>query len=504
MNVEKRVSLSHLRRSRSLSIWSWSKAMSFCVQSRCWLPLPALLSAWGCVEHSGPVLSDAPGIPTPDPIAPIPTPDQLAWQTQELSAFLHFGVNTFVDQELGDGKASPTLFNPTGLDANQWLATLQNAGFRQAMLTAKHHDGFCLWPSRCTDYSVAASPWRNGAGDVVREFVDAAHRANIRVGLALSPLDRHDPAYGTPAYLTVFECQLTELLSNYGALDEVWIWGGPSLPTGFDWDTVRSLVRRLQPHALIDIGNFMSPADGDVRSVGQALADPVIITDQTSVVTIPDSTSQTPVWYPAEAAYAIRPGWFWHAAEDTQLQPLSQLLDFYYDSVGRNSRLLLDVPPNDQGLLADPDVAEVNEFGAAIRAIYRSNLAAGRPASADSSFKGSAERAASQAVDGKLDTFWAAGEDQTKARLEVDFGSDTTFNVVSLQEPIALGERTTQYHLEAKSNGTWTTIASGTVIGERKLQRVGEITASSLALVITESRAVPAIAELGVYESPFP
>jgi len=502
MNVEKCVSLSHLRRSRSLSIRSRLKAMSFYVQAQCWLPLPALLSAWGCVEHSGSVLSDAPGIPTPDPIAPLPTAEQFAWQTQELSAFLHFGINTFVDQEQGDGKASPTLFNPTGLDASQWLGTLQNAGFRQAMLTAKHHDGFCLWPSRCTDYSVAASPWRNGAGDVVQEFVDAAHRANIRVGLALSPLDRHDPTYGTPAYQAVFDCQLTELLSNYGALDEVWIWSGPSLPPDFDWDSVRSLVRRLQPHALIDVGNFVISGHADVRNVGRGLAEPVVVTDQTSVVSIPGS--QTPVWYPAEAAYAIRPGWFWHAGEDTQLEPLSQLLDFYYDSVGRNSRLLLDVPPNNQGLLADPDVAELNEFGAAIRTIYKSNLAAGRPASADSSFEGSAERAPSQAVDGKLDTFWAAGADQTSARLELDFGSDTTFNVVSLQEPIALGERTTQYRLEAKSNGAWTTIASGTVIGERKLQRVGEVTASRLALVITESRAVPAIAELGVYESPFP
>jgi alpha-L-fucosidase len=258
----------------------------------------------------------------------------------------------------------------------------------------------------------------------------------------------------------------------------------------------------LQPHALIDVGNFMSSAHADVRSVGQALSDPAIVIDQSSVVTLPGS--QTPVWYPAEAGYAIRPGWFWHAAEDSQLKPLSQLLDYYYDSVGRNSRLLLDVPPNNQGLLADPDVAEVNEYGAAIRAIYQSNLAAGRPASADSTFKGSVERAASQAVDGKLETFWAADEDQTGARLELDFGSDITFNVVSLQEPIALGERTTHYHLEAKSNGAWTTIASGTVIGERKLQRVGEITASQLALVISESRAVPAIAELGVYESPFP
>jgi alpha-L-fucosidase len=211
-----------------------------------------------------------------------------------------------------------------------------------------------------------------------------------------------------------------------------------------------------------------------------------------------------PRWYPAEAVYSIRPGWFWHPTEDTKLKTLSQLLDMYYDSVGRNSVLALDVPPDTRGLLADLDVSALGAFGDAIRAIYQSNLVAGRPASADSVFGASPDRAASMAVDGKLDTFWAAAEGQTSARLELDLGSDLTFNVVSIQEPIALGERTTQYHLEAKSNGTWTTIASGTFIGERKLLRVGDVTAGSLALVITQSRAVPAIAELGVYDSPFP
>jgi alpha-L-fucosidase len=204
--------------------------ISLCLQAQRWLPLPALLSAWGCVEHTGPVLSDTPGIPTPDPVLPIPTADQLAWQTQELSAFMHFGIDTFTNQEQGDGTASPTLFNPTGLDATQWMATLRGAGFRQAMLTAKHHDGFCLWQTQCTNYSVAASPWLGGAGDVVAQFVDAAHQANVGVGLALSPYDRHEPTYGTPAYNAVFECQLSELLSNYGTVDEIWFWNDVSHP----------------------------------------------------------------------------------------------------------------------------------------------------------------------------------------------------------------------------------------------------------------------------------
>ena len=484
-------------------MWSRRRVISLCMQSQRWLPLPALLGAWGCVEHTGPVLSDTPGVPTPDPVLPIPSADQLAWQTQELSAFLHFGIDTFSNQEQGDGTTSPTLFNPTGLDATQWITTLRGAGFRQAMLTAKHHDGFCLWQTQCTDYSVAASPWRGGAGDVVAQFVEAAHQANVRVGLALSPLDRHEPTYGTPAYNAVFECQLSELLSNYGTVDEIWFWNDAPISPEFDWNAVLLLAHRLQPHALIDIGNVAAAAGADVRSVGGALPAPAS-DDETSVKASLGDGISMPIWYPAEAVSSIRPGWFWHAAEDTQLKTLSRLLDMYYASVGRNSVLRLNVPPNTQGLLATPDVAALGAYGAAIRAIYQSNVAADQPASADSVFKDSPERAAAMAVDGKLDTFWAAGEGTTSARLEVDLGTERTFNVVSIQEPIALGERTTEHHLEAKSNGVWTTIASGTAIGERKLHRVGEVTASSIALVVTQARGIPAVAEFGVYESPFP
>jgi alpha-L-fucosidase len=503
MNEKKRERVNRLCWSRSLSIRCCINVISLCLQSQQWLALPTAMAAWSCVETTGPVLSDAPGVPTPDPVAPIPSLDQLSWQTQELSAFLHFGLNTFSNQEQGDGSVSPTLFNPTGLDASQWLETLRGAGFRQAMLTAKHHDGFCLWQTQCTDYSVAASPWLDGGGDVVKQFVDAAHQANIRVGLALSPADRHEPTYGTPAYNAVFQCELDELLRNYGTIDELWFWDDAPAPVNFDWDAVRALVRRLQPHALIDIGNIAAAAGADVRSVGGALPVPAPM-DQTSVKPNPADATLSPVWYPAESVYSIRPGWFWHASEDTKLRTLSQLLDIYYGSVGQNSELRLNVPPNTQGLLADPDVSALAAYGAAIGDIYQSNLAAGQPASADSVFKDSPDRAASMAVDGRLDTFWAAGEGTTSARLELDLGSDTTFNVINIQEPIALGERTTQYHVEAKSNGAWTTIASGTAIGERKLHRVGDVTASGVALVITQTRGVPAIAELGLYESSFP
>jgi alpha-L-fucosidase len=382
------------------------------------------------------------------------------------------------------------------------MATLQSAGFRGAMLTAKHHDGFCLWPTKCTTYSVAASPWLGGQGDVVRQFVDAAHQANIRVGLALSPLDLHEPTYGTAAYYSVFTCQLTELLTSYGAVDEIWLWGDPATAPPFDWKAVRDLVHQLQPHALLDVASVVAVAGADVRSAGNAIPEPPA--DQTSVQVIPGASSQMPIWYPAEAVYSIRPGWFWHAAEDTQLKTVSQIVGFYYNTVGRNSLLRLNVPPNTQGLLADPDVAEMGQYGDALRAIYQTNLAKAQPASADSVFRSLPSYAPSMAVDGNINTFWAAGEGTTSARIELDFASAVTFNLVSIQEPIALGERATQHHLEAKSSGAWTTIASGTAIGERKLHRVAAVTASSIALVITQARGSPAIAELGVYESAYP
>jgi alpha-L-fucosidase len=448
------------------------------------------------------VLSDTPLGPTPDAVQPSPSPAQLAWQTQELSALFHFGINTSSDKEQSDGTESPAIFNPTSLDVGQWMTTLQDAGFRAAMLTAKHQDGFCLWPTRCaTTYSVASSSaWQAGKGDVVQQFVDAAHQANIRVGLALSPIDRHEPSNATPAYEALFKCQLTELLTKYGDIDEIWLWDFAGSPA-FDWPSIHALVHQLQPKALLDVANVAGVAGGDVRSVGQSLAVPAAV-DETSFKMLPGATG--PIWYPAEAAYSIRPGWFWHPAEDARLKSMPQLLDIYYNSVGRNSLLRLNVPPNAQGLLADPDVAEMKQFGDAIQSIYKSNLVTARPATADSVFKNAINHTASMAVDGKLDTFWAAGEGTTSARIEFDLGSERAFNVVSIQEPIALGERTTQHHLEAKSNGVWTTIASGTAIGQRKLHRVGTVTASSIALVITKARAVPAVAEFGVYQSAFP
>lgn len=443
-------------------------------------------------EQSGPVLS---GTPSPPAVPPVPSPAQLAWQLQEQSAFLHFGMNTFTDKEIGDGTESPTLFNPTAFDARQWITALRSAGVRQAMLTAKHHDGFCLWPTKCTSYSVAASPFRGGQGDVVAEFVDAAREGNVRVAFALSPLDYHEPTYGTSAYAAVFECELTELLSNYGAVDEIWLWQAPSAPN-LDWGSIHELVHRLQPDALLEMANRQAASANDVHSLFESST----IADQSSV-RAPSDAPTASVWIPAEWVYSIRPSWFWHAAEDTQVKAASTLVSLYFDAVGRNSVLRLNVPPNTAGLLPDPDVAALSQFGAGVAALYGANVAAGHAATADSVFDGARAYEAEAAFDGKLDTYWVAADGARSGRLEVALDSARSFDVINLQEPIAFGERTTQYHVDARVDGAWTTIASGTAIGERKLFRIPAVTADAVALVITAARGAPAISELGLYDT---
>jgi len=467
--------------------------------SRCVL-LAAIVAAPGCYEKTGPVLGPPATPPLPAAVAPVPSAAQVAWQTQELSAFLHFGMNTFTNKEQGDGTDSPALFNPTAFDARQWITALRSGGFQEALLTAKHHDGFCLWPSKCTTYTVAASPFQGGDGDVVREFVDAAHEGNVRVALALSPLDRHDPSYGTPAYQSVFECQLAELLTNYGSVDEIWLWQAPGVPP-FDWIAIRDLVHELQPQTLVELSNAAPMPASDVRSIGQSSPGTAPTPTDQSNVQMPGGAAGAASYIPAEAVYSIRPGWFWHAAEDGQVKTADQLLGLYFDSVGRNSLLRINVPPDTRGQLADPDVAALDQLGSAISALYRTNVAAGRPATVDSVFEDLAVYAAPAAVDGRTDTFWAAAAGQTSARLEVALEGAPTFDLISLQEPIALGERTTEYHVEARTNGTWTTIATGTAIGERKLFRVGSVSADRVALVITGARAAPALSELGLYNS---
>ncbi|HEX9085816.1 MAG TPA: alpha-L-fucosidase, partial [Gemmatimonadaceae bacterium] len=324
------------------------------------------------------------------PSRPRPSPSQLAWQRDELALFLHFGVNTFTDREWGDGKEDPAIFSPAALDARQWARVARTAGARSLILTAKHHDGFCLWPTRSTAHSVAASQWRSGQGDVVREFVVACHAEGLKAGLYLSPWDRNNPAYGdSPKYNDLYCDQLRELLTRYGSIAEVWFDGANGEgPNGkrqiYDWPRFFGLVRRLQPNAVM-----FSDAGPDVRWCGNengTAGDPNWSTVNPDAVTFPGEDGPGvsdalqhgdpagTVWRPAEVDVSIRPGWFYHPAEDDRVRTVDNLESLYFSSVGRNGKLLLNVPPTRDGLLHSTDVARLTQFRARLNSVFEHDL----------------------------------------------------------------------------------------------------------------------------------
>lgn len=396
---------------------------------------------------------------------PVPTPEQLAWQQMELTMFCHFGVNTYTDREWGDGREDPALFNPTALDCRQWARAAKAGGFKLAILTAKHHDGFCLWPSKYTDHSVERSPWKGGRGDVVQEFVEACRAEGLKVGLYLSPWDRNQPTYGTDAYNDFFCNQLTELLTGYGVIDEVWFDGACGEgPNGkrqvYDWARYYAVIRKLQPKALIAISG------PDVRWVGNESG--VARIGESSVCKAnefqQDRAVDGLVWYPAECDVSIRPGWFYHASQDGQVKSLDHLVNLYFQSVGRNSVLLVNVPPDRRGLFADVDVERLRAFGDAVRGLYKRRVG-------------------------------TAKGDARGVRPE---GS---FNLISVQEDIRQGERVEAYRVEGRFGDHWRTLVRGTVIGYRNLHRIAPLRPDEIRLVIDRSLA-PADVVLEVFDAP--
>ncbi|MCX5683709.1 MAG: alpha-L-fucosidase, partial [Planctomycetota bacterium] len=369
-------------------------------------------------------------------LLPTPSERQLAWQERETIAFAHFGVNTFTNKEWGDGKEDPKIFNPTEFDARQWTKALKAGGIKMLILTAKHHDGFCLWPSAYTDHSVKSSTWRDGKGDVVKEVSEACKAEGLKFGVYLSPWDRHDPKYGdSPKYNQHFINQLYELLENYGEVSEVWFDGACGEgPNGkrqeYDFPSFIAVVRKCAPGAVI-----FSDAGPDVRWVGNEKG----FAGETCWSTIdrdkvkigkadgkylnkgdPNATN----WVPPECDVSVRPGWFYHPAEDEKVKSLEQLLDIYYGSVGRNGVLLLNIPPDTRGLIHENDAARLKEFRAVLDATFKTNLARGCSITATSADK---DHPASRAVDGSADTWWVAANGQSEATLAVDLGSPALF-----------------------------------------------------------------------------
>ncbi len=452
----------------------------------------------------------APAAQTPDPLPllPIPTARQLAWQEQELILFVHFTVNTFTDREWGDGTEDPAIFNPTDFDARQWARVARETGFQTVILTAKHHDGFALWPSRYTDHSVAASPWMDGRGDVVRALAEAVEAQGLRLGLYLSPWDRHEPTYGdTRAYNQFYLSQLRELLTRYGPVHEVWFDGAKGADAKdmvYDFEAFWATVRQLQPQAVL-----FSDAGPDVRWIGNehgfAGETNWSTYDRSKVgVGMPGISDYlntgeegAPDWVPGECDVSIRPGWFWHP--DEQPKTLDELMEIYYKSVGRNCVLLLNVPPDRTGRFAEEDVARLYAFRDALNRIFTRDLALHATASASNVRGGDARFGPARVLDHDTDTYWATDDDQTGGTLTLDLGEPTTFNVIRLQEPIQLGQRVRAYRVEVWQEGAWQPISRGTTIGYKKLDRVPTVTARRVRVVIEDARACPLLAEVGLH-----
>jgi alpha-L-fucosidase len=446
----------------------------------------------------------------------VPHQRQLEWQQLEMTAFLHFSVNTFTDREWGAGDESPALFNPVSLDTDQWVRVLQEAGMKMVIITAKHHDGFCLWPTKTTSHSVASSPWKEGKGDVIRELKDACDKYGMKFGVYLSPWDRNAESYGnSPAYNRFYMEQLTELLTWYGKVDEVWFDGangeGPDGRTQiYDWQAFYDLIRKLQPDAVTAI------MGEDVRWVGTesgygretewsvtALApggttESLAINESLGIDAMSRDLGSSELlqkagsvyWYPAEVDVSIRPGWFWHASQDSLVKDVEKLIDIYFSSVGRNAVLLLNVPPDNRGLIHENDIRSLLGMRAWLDDLYGTDLLKGsRPYG----------RGASNATDGDNTTSWSPKRSYVASFVPAIVAR---FDVAMLQEDITRGQRVEKFVIEARSDNQWDTIATGTTIGYKRLLRFPPVKADEIRLSITSSRAMPHISTFALFLSP--
>jgi alpha-L-fucosidase len=461
--------------------------------------------------------------PPPEPVLPLPSDRQLAWHDLEYYAFVHFNMNTFTNMEWGFGDESPELFNPTELDCRQWARVCKEAGMKGIILTAKHHDGFCLWPSEYTEHSVKNSPWKNGEGDVVRELAEACREYGLKFGVYLSPWDRNHPDYGKPEYLTYFRNQLRELLTNYGDVFEVWFdganggsgwYGGANeerridRKTYYDWENTYKIVRELQPMACL-----FSDAGPDVRWVGNEegwamktnwapIRRDEFYPGSPNYVELRTGHEDGTHWVPAEVDVSIRPGWYYHPSEDHKVKTLPHLLDIYYNSIGRNASFLLNFPVDTRGLIHEKDVEQVMKLAGAVKADFANNLALGKRVTATNIRGNSRKYKAGNVTDGDSDTYWATDDNIIESSLEINFRQPTEMNRFMIQEDIRLGQRIKKFKLEALVEGEWQLIASETTIGRKRILRFPNVTATKLRLSIEDAKASPVISNIEVFKAP--
>jgi len=458
-----------------------------------------------------------------------PSDRQIKWQEQELTFFMHFGVNTFTDREWGRKQDDSKEFNPAALDLNQWARTVKEAGGKTMIVLAKHHDGFCYWQTKYTDYSVKNSPWKNGAGDIIAEAADACRRHDISLGIYLSPWDIVSPIYGTEEYNEHFRNQLRELLTNYGRIAEVWFDGACGEgPNGkkqiYDWHSYYRLIRELQPEAVIAV---MGP---DIRWVGTESGEgrktewsvlPISAADmnetaeasqksENSSTFIPKNMMDDDlgsreklknagglIWYPSEVDVSIRPGWFYHQNEDSLVKSAQKLLDIYFTSVGMNSVLLLNTPADKRGLIHENDIKSLRAWRNILDETFKINFADNAVISCSGGDKG--QNTASM-IDNNNQTYWKNAENLTTASIELKLDQKRLFDCLMLQENFRNGQRVEEFNLEAWVNNRWEIISDGTTIGYKRLLCFPPILTDKVRINILGSRAAPEIASIGLYK----
>ncbi len=469
------------------------------------------------------VAAQAHAAEAPKPFGPVPSPRQLRWADYEMYGFIHFGPNTFTNREWGEGDESPEIFNPTDFDADQIVRTLKDGGMYGALLTCKHHDGFCLWPSKYTEHSVKNSPWKNGKGDVVREMSDACRRHGLKFGVYLSPWDRHHEDYGRPAYVKYYQNQLRELMTGYGPLFEVWFdlanggsgyYGGArttrnvNQATYYDWKNTWQIVRDLQPDACM-----FSDVGPDVRWVGNedgiagktcwaTLSDDSLIPGKKNIEALNTGERDGTHWMPAEADVSIRPGWFYHPSENDKVKSVPELLKIYYASVGRGCNLVLNLPPDRRGQIYKNDAKALIGLRHVLDATFATDLARAAGATASNTRGDDPQFGPAKVVDGDRQTYWSTDDNVTTGDLVLDLGKPITFNVLRVREYLPLGQRVRQ--LRGRHSARRQVDRVGLRHEHRQPTTVADAEDHDFesAACITKAAVCPAISEFGLFLEP--
>ncbi|MGB3776176.1 MAG: alpha-L-fucosidase, partial [Leeuwenhoekiella sp.] len=446
-------------------------------------------------------------VAAPEAVGPVPTEEQLAWYDMEMNAFIHFTTNTFTDKEWGYGDESPSIFNPTELDVNQWMNTLEKAGFKGVILTAKHHDGFALFPSEFTEHDIANSPYKEGKGDIVKEVAESARVHDLKFGIYLSPWDRNRADYGEDSYVTYYRNQLKEVFKNYGPVFEMWFdganggdgfYGGADEERKIDktvyyhWPETLAMVEKIEPNVL-----FFSDAGPDLRWVGNeegiggetnwnTITPDTLYAGQAGITELLQTGSEDGTeWIPAEVNTSIRPGWFYHKAEDSLVRDAENLFQLYLTSVGRGSTLLLNIPPDRRGLFHENDVEALLGFRKILDSVFADNLAESASISADS-FRGNSETYnAEKAIDTDPETYFATDDATTTATLEIELLQEEALHYIVLQEYIKLGQRVEKFTVSAWENNAWEKVAQGTTIGHKRILELKGIATTKIKVEIT-------------------